>query len=137
MAHRCDKCGIASFETRQAYQRHILTNKHKMRQENTRQDLFQCKRCTKWYCGTSGLSHHKQICRSNQNQNQKQDLKQDIPPAEELRIDIQNANLQQQINELKQALGEVQATREQGVKRKKINKVTRQQHIADRQKNRC
>ena len=37
-------------------------NKHKLRQENTREDLFQCNQCNKWYCGKTGLSHHKNIC---------------------------------------------------------------------------
>ena len=58
----CNSCGIASFKTNQAYQRHLQTNKHKLRQENTREDLFQCNRCNKWYCGKTGLSHHKSIC---------------------------------------------------------------------------
>ena len=58
----CESCGIASFRTNQAYQRHVLSNKHKICQENTRDDLFQCKRCNKWYCGKSGLSHHKKTC---------------------------------------------------------------------------
>ena len=59
---RCEPCGIASFRTNQAYQRHVLSNKHKICQENTRDDLFQCNRCDKRYCGKSGLFHHKRIC---------------------------------------------------------------------------
>ena len=58
----CNSCGITSFKTNQAYQRHLQTNKHKLRQENTREDLFQCNKCNKWYCGKTGLSHHKNIC---------------------------------------------------------------------------
>lgn len=58
----CESCGIASFRTNQAYQRHVLSNKHKICQENTRDDLFQCNRCDKWYCGKSGLFHHKRTC---------------------------------------------------------------------------
>lgn len=58
----CNSCGIMSFKTNQAYQRHLQTNKHKLRQENTREDLFQCNQCNKWYCGKTGLSHHKNIC---------------------------------------------------------------------------
>ena len=61
-SRRCDKCGIPSFKTEQAFQRHIHTNKHIITQENVRKDLFQCKTCSKWYCGQSGLSHHKKIC---------------------------------------------------------------------------
>lgn len=62
----CNSCGFSSFTTNQAYQRHLQTNKHKLRQENTRKDLFQCKKCNKWYCGKTGLSHHKNICTVSQ-----------------------------------------------------------------------
>ena len=62
MTCSCNSCGFLSFKTTQAYQRHLQTNKHKLRQENTREDLFQCNQCTKWYCGKSGLSHHKNVC---------------------------------------------------------------------------
>jgi hypothetical protein len=58
----CDSCGVASFKTNQAYQRHIQSNKHKLRQVNTRKDLLQCDQCNKWYCGKTGLTHHKYIC---------------------------------------------------------------------------
>jgi len=68
--YRCDKCGFASFKTEQSFQGHLLTKKHLMRQENKRQDLYQCKTCNKWYCGKSGISHHKKTCSSkNMNPN--------------------------------------------------------------------
>ena len=60
----CIACGVVSFKTNQAYLRHLLTNKHKLRQESTREDLYQCNQCNKWYCGKSGLSHHKNTCGS-------------------------------------------------------------------------
>ena len=63
-AYRCDKCGFASFKTEQSFQGHLLTKKHLMRQENVRQDLYQCKTCNKWYCGRSGISHHNKTCSS-------------------------------------------------------------------------
>lgn len=61
---RCDICGFASFKSVQSYQGHLLTKKHLMRQKSTRQDLFQCKTCNKWYCGKSGISHHTKTCSS-------------------------------------------------------------------------
>jgi len=69
VAYRCDKCGFASFKTEQSFQGHLLTKKHLMIQENVRHDLFQCKTCNKWYCGRSGLSHHKQTCTSSKKLN--------------------------------------------------------------------
>jgi 5-methylcytosine-specific restriction protein A len=63
-AFRCDTCGFASFKTEQSFQGHLLTKKHMMRQETVREDLFQCKTCNKWYCGRSGISHHKKTCSS-------------------------------------------------------------------------
>lgn len=62
MTISCKSCGCSVFKTEQAYQRHLQSNKHKMTLEKTRSDLFQCKRCNKWYCGKSGLSHHKKTC---------------------------------------------------------------------------
>ena len=61
-AFRCDDCGFASFKTKQSFEAHLLTKKHRMRQENTREDLYQCKLCNKWYSGKSSLSHHKNNC---------------------------------------------------------------------------
>jgi hypothetical protein len=61
MDFHCDVCGIASLKTKQAYQRHLLSKKHLLRIDNTR-DLRQCKQCNKWFCGQSGMSHHKMSC---------------------------------------------------------------------------
>jgi len=61
-AFKCDTCGFGSFKTEQSFRAHLLTKKHIMRQESTRQDLFQCKTCNKWYCGRSGISHHNKTC---------------------------------------------------------------------------
>jgi 5-methylcytosine-specific restriction endonuclease McrA len=61
---RCEPCGNMSFKTNQAYQRHVQTNKHKRRQ-TCREDLLQCLKCNKWYCGKSGLFHHKKACASS------------------------------------------------------------------------
>ena len=93
----CNLCGIASFKTNQAYQRHLQTNKHKFRQENTREDLFQCNQCNKWYCGKSGLSHHKNTCNIS-----KISIPEEQPTASPPIITVQE-NLQQQIDEIKQA----------------------------------
>ena len=95
----CNLCGITSFKTNQAYQRHLQTNKHKLRQENTREDLFQCNQCTKWYCGKSGLSHHKNICHIT-----KISIPEELPTVTaSLPSGTVQENLQQQIDELKQA----------------------------------
>ena len=72
--------------------RHILTNKHKLRQENKREDLFQCDQCNKWYCGKSGLLHHKNICNG----------KTTPQKLEQPRISIQEI-LEQKIDEMKLA----------------------------------
>ena len=88
----CDACGIVSFKTKQAYQRHILSTKHKLRQESTRPDLFQCKQCNKWYCGKSGISHHKNTCNGSVS------IEHSSHP-----IQIDATSLQQQMNEMKLA----------------------------------
>ncbi len=62
---RCEPCGNMCFKTNQAFQRHIQTNKHKLSQTCTREDLLQCIKCNKWYCGKSGLYHHKKTCASS------------------------------------------------------------------------
>jgi hypothetical protein len=80
-AYRCEKCGFASFKTEQSFQGHLLTKKHLMRQENVRQDLYQCKTCNKWYCGRSGISHHKKTC-SSKNLNPIPAEGANTPPAE-------------------------------------------------------
>lgn len=123
---------FSSFKTTQAYQRHIQTNKHKMRQENTRQDLIQCKKCNKWYCGLTGISHHKQICRSPapiKNEKNPNDLQQQIDDMKEA--------FEKERQEMKIAFEESKKERvNKNNKRKKINKDTRQR-IAEEQKNRC
>ena len=92
----CSSCGISSFKTNQAYQRHLQTNKHKLRQENTREDLFQCNKCNKWYCGKTGLSHHKNICSVSQIP-----IIPEEPPTQT--VSIQEI-LQQQMEDMKQAI---------------------------------
>jgi hypothetical protein len=80
-AYRCEKCGFASFKTEQSFQGHLLTKKHLMRQEDVRKDLYQCKTCNKWYCGRSGISHHKKTC-SSKNLNPIPAEGANTPPAE-------------------------------------------------------
>ena len=67
-----------------------------MRLENTRADLFQCDQCSKWYCGKSGLSHHKSICNTVSSQEE--------PPTNDsthTAVSIQEI-LQQQRDEMRQ-----------------------------------
>jgi hypothetical protein len=63
MDFHCEVCGIASLKTKQAYPTTSSIQKTLLRIENTR-DLRQCKHCNKWFCGQSGMSHHKMSCSS-------------------------------------------------------------------------
>lgn len=97
----CNACGVVSFKTNQAYLRHLLTNKHKLRQESTREDLYQCNQCNKWYCGKSGLSHHKNTCGSKiSSPIQPQPT---IPPPTTATTDPIQEVLQQQMEAMKQS----------------------------------
>ena len=165
MAARCDKCGIASFKTNQAFQRHILSNKHKINQQNVRQDLFQCKKCNKWYCGRTGISHHTKICNSKNliiseqlagatpvqesiNENKLHQFESKLDMYEKERDD-QNARIetmQRQIDEQKKEQNKMKnkiAALERNAnhvksreKRKKINKDVRLQ-VVNKQENAC
>lgn len=59
---KCNCCNITSFQTKQAYTRHIQSKKHKMRESGQLQNMYQCDACKKWYCGKSGLYHHEKVC---------------------------------------------------------------------------
>ena len=100
-AYCCDKCGVASFKTEQSFQGHLLTKKHLMRQESVRKDLFQCKTCDKWYCGKSGISHHKKNCRKKT----KQQVMPVMDKTKQLAVLKQEGatSVQQIVNEMKQA----------------------------------
>ena len=108
-AYRCDKCGFASFKTEQSFQGHLLTKKHLMRQENVRQDLYQCKTCNKWYCGRSGISHHNKTC-SSKNLNQNPIISEqpvgdvNATPADQFcNVQKDATSVQEIVNEMKQA----------------------------------
>ena len=97
--YRCERCGFASFKTEQSFQGHLLTKKHLMRQENVRKDLFQCKTCSKWYCGRSGISHHNKTCGSK---NSNSNLIITEQPVSHAQKDTPSV-IQDIVNEMKQA----------------------------------
>jgi len=91
-AFKCDTCGFGSFKTEQSFRAHLLTKKHIMRQESTRQDLFQCKTCNKWYCGRSGISHHNKTCSfKNLNPDKTIDVKANTTTVEEIVHEMKQA----------------------------------------------
>ena len=124
---RCDECGITTFRTNQAYQRHIQSNKHKLRQGNTRADLFQCNRCNKWYCGKTGLCHHKSVCRA-----QSPLALPHPPPLPPPIISIHREILhQQQMEEMKQSFDKDRQSIKKEIEEKmkeQINKIL-EQHV--------
>jgi 5-methylcytosine-specific restriction endonuclease McrA len=132
-----------------------------MTQEKKRNDLFQCKRCNKWYCGKSGLSHHKKTCSGgppavnvteeqpqlassttcliqDQLQNQMKDMKE--------AFEKEKQNMKNELDAMKKEILKINKRIEKGetkttttpvhTKRRKINKDLRQQ-IADKQENAC
>lgn len=137
-AYRCDKCGFVSFKTEQSFQGHLLTKKHLMRQENVRQDLYQCKTCNKWYCGRSGISHHNKTC-SSKNLNPKKE-------HDEMKAQLATRIEERANNMINREI--VDTTRQNIIvhpptqlkrkdkRRSKVNMVLRQQ-IVDRQENTC
>jgi 5-methylcytosine-specific restriction endonuclease McrA len=151
-AFRCDKCGFASFKTEQAFQRHLLTNKHKMNQENVRQDLFQCKKCNKWYCGRSGISHHKKICNFKKPIQLAADstttsVQESKPDIRDVRIETMQQQIDECMKEQKKIKEKIAALEHKALttqpqpqksrdKRKKINKDVRLQ-VVSKQGNAC
>ena len=125
---RCDDCGFASFKTNQSFQAHLLTKKHKMRQENTREDLLQCKLCNKWYCGSSSFSHHKKNCTKSV----REPVPVPIPPPPPTTLTCTTSTaeiqvmLQHQMEEMKQAFNkereEMKIAFEESMK-EQINKI--------------
>jgi len=162
-AFRCDDCGFESFKTEQSFQAHLLTKKHRLRQENTRDDLLQCKQCNKWFCGSSSLSHHKHTCKkpvreeplpnsashpTTSTVDGQMVLQQQIKDMKEA-FENEKQNLKNELEAMKKELlkinkrlakeetkTEVVATTSPPTKRRKINKDLRQQ-IADKQENAC
>ena len=59
---KCDCCNMTSFDTKQAYNRHIQSKKHKKAESGQIMNMIQCKMCNKWYSSKSALSHHKKVC---------------------------------------------------------------------------
>ena len=67
-----DICGIATFRTNQAFQRYVHSNKHKLRQENTREDLnnqcnkrHPCTTCDMYFKTKKCLQQHLKCRRHN------------------------------------------------------------------------
>lgn len=58
--YSCELCGIETFKTKQAFDRHIESRKHKLREEG-KVPTFKCI-CGKSFLHRSGLSVHKKKC---------------------------------------------------------------------------
>lgn len=62
MSYHCKIC-VDTFKTKQQHQRHLASNKHKLRaSRSNNQKLFECSGCKKKYSHASTLSHHKSKC---------------------------------------------------------------------------
>lgn len=61
--YSCELCGIETFKTKQAYERHVESRKHKLREEG-KVSIFKCT-CGKSFLHRSGLSVHKKKCGNN------------------------------------------------------------------------
>lgn len=62
MSYHCKIC-VDSFKTKQQHQRHLSSNKHKLRASRSSiQKFFECSGCKKKYSHASTLSHHKSKC---------------------------------------------------------------------------
>jgi 5-methylcytosine-specific restriction endonuclease McrA len=156
MKPSCDSCGIASFKTKQAYQRHLQSNKHKLRQVNTRKDLFQCKQCNKWYCGKSGLSHHKNQCNNSKISIQEESPSVDATSQQkiiEMELTFENERQEMKLvfekerqemkllfdKSLKEQIQKIAVVNQANKSRDKRKKTTKEmrQHIADKQQKLC
>lgn len=62
MVYSCNICSC-NFKVRQNYERHLQTNKHKVRCENN-ENVHSCKNCGKSFIHKSSLSKHKLSCKS-------------------------------------------------------------------------
>lgn len=63
--YSCKTCNVASFATKQAYDRHIKSQKH-IKGSNDTVNKFICI-CGKWFFYSSGLSAHKKNCKKQKN----------------------------------------------------------------------
>lgn len=66
MVYLCEVCNC-SLSTKQLYQRHLQTKKHKTRSES---DLFECEFCRQKFVHRSSLSKHRSNCSSRPNEEQ-------------------------------------------------------------------
>ena len=96
--YSCKSCNIASFATKQAYERHIVSQKHlKGSEDGTKK--FICV-CGKWFLYSSGLSAHKKKCKTHNNNNNNNE-------SESVNINIEN--MQQKIEDFEKEREEMKA----------------------------
>jgi hypothetical protein len=94
--YSCKSCNIVSFATKQAYERHIVSQKHlKGSEDGTKK--FICV-CGKWFLYSSGLSAHKKKCKTHNNNNNE---------SESVNINIEN--MQQKIEDFEKEREEMKA----------------------------
>jgi len=91
----CKPCNFNS-SNKKDYERHHMTAKHKMIQENTINEqkpplIYICRNCKKSYKYNSGLSRHKQTCKSQINE---EDSTQEIQNTNENNIDYKDMFLE-------------------------------------------
>ena len=61
----CQVCNIHYFSCKQAYERHMKSNRHQKVVDNCNNEnanMFQCTKCLKYYSSKSVLCNHKKIC---------------------------------------------------------------------------
>ena len=93
-SYSCQSCNIISFATKQAYERHMVSQKH-LKGSTNGTKKFNCV-CGKWFLYSSGLSAHKKKCKTQ--------AKNENEP-----ININIENMQQKIEDFEKEREEMKA----------------------------
>jgi len=137
MSYSCKDCND-TFRTKQQFERHLASKKHKIRASNVVQiKLFECLGCNRKYSHASTLSHHKSTCKGLL-------LKKDEVEKRIIKVTQENADLTATITSLRAQICSLEKKLEQAKTqttlvqhgRRKINQKIRQT-IATNQDHKC
>jgi len=147
MEHHCKTC-VMSFKSKKYLQQHLKCKRHT--EQITKQATasnYQCKVCGKKYSMRQSLHAHKKVCvigQNQQNKTQEPKMEETISKKDhQKQMEEMKLAFEKEINklqkEMKKEIQKINIRLEKTdikIKRKKINKDTRQK-IADKQENAC
>jgi hypothetical protein len=93
----CKDCHTG-FNTKQNYECHLISNKHKIRISNDKIKLHKCSICQQTFVYASGLSRHRSKCKENEKENGNDVSKIDILETEIQKLRQNIEHLENNIN---------------------------------------